>query len=125
MECEASAKVAKLRATHPAGLDNGGGRIWMARLGDIVMPLPNFRWRREALDLHDANHLTTGYDFSPAGECRLAAWELGRGCYQSRFARALCLALLVTGLVFGPRKIARAWWAGRNAAAKTKLPNGR
>jgi hypothetical protein len=119
MEHELAARIASLRAAHPASLDRGSERVWMARLGDIAMPLPNFRWRREALDLHDANHLLTGFDFSAAGECRLAAWELGRGCYRSRFARGLCLALLVTGLLFGPIAIVRAWRAGRQAASQT------
>lgn len=117
MESELAANIERMRAFHPDALDRGSERIWMARLGDIALPLPNFRWRREALDLHDANHLTTGFDFSPAGECRLAAWELGRGCYASRYARGLCLALLVIGLAFGPLAVARAWRAGRQAAA--------
>jgi ubiquinone biosynthesis protein Coq4 len=118
MEPELAARIARLRTAHPAALDRGSERIWMARLGDITMPLPNFRWRREALDLHDANHLLTGFDFSAAGECRLAAWELGRGCYSSRYARGLCLALLATGLLFGPLAIVRAWRAGRKAAVQ-------
>lgn len=95
----------------------------MAQLGDLVMPLPNFAWRREALDIHDANHLITGYDFSPAGECRLAAWEWGRGCYASRYARGLCFALAIVGLLFGPVAIVKAWRDGRKAAHRANLPD--
>lgn len=120
---ELAEQVARLRASNPAGLDKGTGHTWMAQLGDLVLPLPNFAWRREALDLHDANHLTTGYDFSPAGECRLAAWELGCGCYRSLFACALCLALLVVGMVFGPVAILKALRRGRQVSAQANLPD--
>lgn len=123
MENELAQQVARLRASHPAGLDRGSGRIWMAQLGDLVVPLPNFAWRREALDLHDANHLRTGYDFSPVGECRLAAWELGRDCYRSRYARALCLVLLAIGMIFGPVAIVEAWRNGRRASKQANLPD--
>lgn len=95
-------------------LDTGEERVWLARLGDLVLPLPNFRWRREALALHDRNHELTGYGFSAADECRLAAWELGSRCYDHWGARLLCRFLVVAGMLYGPRSIVAAYKDGRS-----------
>lgn len=113
--------IAQLRADHPARLDHGTGPIWMATLGDLVLPLPNYRWRREALARHDANHLLTGYGFTAAEECRLAAWELGAGCYASPFARMLCALLLIPGVILGPWQLIKAYRAGRRHAISPGL----
>jgi|GEM_PF-1466318 len=112
-----SARIARMRARASRRLDDGSEPIWLATLGDFTLPLPNFRWRREALDLHDSNHLTTGYGFSAAEECRLASWELGARCYTSIWARLLCLLLMVLGLVAGPRAIVAAFRAGQRSRA--------
>jgi len=68
---------------NPNYLDSGDEPIWLAKLGDFIVPLPNFRWRRESLAQHDENHMRTGYGFNAAEECRLASWELGSRCYDS------------------------------------------
>ena len=34
----------------------------------LKVPLPNFRWRREIIAVHDAHHLITGYPLSLEGE---------------------------------------------------------
>lgn len=94
-------------------LDTGEESVWLARLGDLVLPLPNFRWRREALARHDANHELTGYGFSAAEECRLAAWELGSRCYEHWGARHLCRFLCVAGMLYGPCSILVAYRAGQ------------
>lgn len=85
----------------------------MARLGDLVLPLPNFRWRREALAQHDRNHALTGYGFSARDECRLAAWEMGSGCYDHWGARLLCGFLFVAGMIYGPEAMIDAYRKGR------------
>ena len=101
-------------------LDTGEESVWFARLGDLVLPLPNFRWRREALALHDRNHERTGYGFSAADECRLAAWELGSRCYDHWGARLLCRFLLVAGMLYGPRSMIAAYREGRSCRAVPK-----
>jgi hypothetical protein len=42
---------------------------------DLKAYLPNFKWRRRALPIHDLHHVITGYEFSPSGEFEMAAWE--------------------------------------------------
>ena len=98
-------------------LDTGDERVWLARLGDLVLPLPNFRWRREALAQHDRNHALTGYGFSARDECRLAAWELGRGCYDHWGARLLCRFLLVAGMLYGPQSMIAAYREGQRSVS--------
>ncbi len=110
---ELGTALERLRSDPARRLDDGKGPIWLATLGQLVLPLPNFRWRREALDIHDTNHLLTGFGFSAADECRLASWELGARCYSSIWARLLCLFLLMVGVLMGPRAVLAAFRAGR------------
>ena len=56
--------------------DAENARWFYARLGFIKLPVPNLRQRREAIWLHDLNHLLTGYDTSWTSEGEIAAWEL-------------------------------------------------
>lgn len=105
-------------------LDRGDELIWLAKLGDFILPLPNFRWRREALALHDENHAETGYGFSAAEECRLATWELASGCYASIYAKGLCAGLMIIGLAFGPADIFRAYRRGGQARACRDIQGG-
>jgi hypothetical protein len=74
-----TARTSLLRFRQDHGLDPVAEhrRIWLAKLGALIVPLPNFRWRREILALHDLHHLLTGYEPDFEGELSLAAWELG------------------------------------------------
>ena len=110
-----AAALAAFRRAH--GLDPRAAqrRVWLAQLGGLIVPLPNFRWRRAIIDAHDAHHMQTGYPPSFSGELLVAAWELGAGCYRDRRAQALCAALMALGLAVQPRLTWRAFEAGRRA----------
>lgn len=90
--------------------------VWPAQLGALIVPLPNFRWRRAIIDRHDAHHLITGLSTSAGDELLLAAWELGVGCYKSIWARALCLALTALGAATQPKRTWIIYRTGRDAA---------
>ena len=86
--------------------------IWLATLGTLIIPLPNFRWRREVIDRHDAHHLITGHTTSVEGELSLASWELGVRCYEHWAAHTLCRLLMFIGLVRCPRKVLKSYRTG-------------
>jgi hypothetical protein len=96
--------------------DEENRRVWLATLGNLIVPLPNFRWRQEILARHDAHHLITGYETTVGGELSLAAWELGVGCYSSLWARILCAGLMITGLVVQSRATINAYRCGQQSA---------
>lgn len=111
------AALAIFRQAH--GLDPRAAQrpVWLAQLGGLIIPLPNFRWRRAIIDLHDAHHLQTGYPPTIAGELLVAAWELGAACYRDWRARTLCALLLALGMAVQPRPTWRAFQAGRRESS--------
>jgi hypothetical protein len=98
-------------------VDDERKRIWWATFGRLVVPLPNFRWRREALAQHDMNHIITGYNLDARGELCVASWELGVGCYPNIWARSLCMSLFLLGIVCMPYTCWRAFQRGRKDKA--------
>ena len=114
--------VKTFRAENNLALDESNSPIWMAQLGHFVIPLPNFKWRREVIDRHDVHHLITGYDTSPSGELQLAAWELGAKCYSSLGAKTLCFLLALMGLATQPYNIISAYKKGCSKATLYKSP---
>lgn len=83
------------------------------RLGFIKIPFPNLRQRREAIYLHDLNHLLTGYDTSWTGEGEIAAWELASGFpikYWIGYVYPPTTFLL--GLIIAPKRTIRAFRQG-------------
>lgn len=111
-------ETAHLRFRRERGLNEAEefSRIWLATLGGLIVPLPNFRWRREILAQHDLHHLVTGYETTVCGELSLAAWELGVCCYSSFWARLLCFGLMFSGLLAQPRITTGAYRRGRQSA---------
>ncbi len=91
--------------------------VWMAQLGSYIFPLPNFIWRREIINRHDAHHMLTGYPTTASGELSLASWELGARCYRDARAVALCGFLAGLGLLCQPRLTIRAFKKGRLCGA--------
>jgi hypothetical protein len=89
------------------------GRLWLAQLGGMIIPLPNFRWRRAIIAQHDRHHLLTGYPPTFEGELLVAAWEAGAQCYRHPCARLLCRTLMLVGLLLHTRKTMAAFRAGR------------
>ena len=73
-------------------------RWWIVRADLFVLPLPNFAWRRRAIDAHDVHHLLTGYpctakanSSSPPGNGAPAAIPIGaRPCSAGRWCWPAC-----------------------------------
>lgn len=89
-------------------------RIWLAQLGGLIVPLPNFRWRRAIIAAHDSHHLLTGYEPTLEGELAVAAWEVGARSYTDPRARLLCIVLAMLGLMVCRRATIAAFRAGRS-----------
>jgi hypothetical protein len=49
----------------------------------VVLVLPNIPPRRRAVQVHDLNHVLTGYGTDWTGELRISGHELGMGCGAS------------------------------------------
>jgi hypothetical protein len=98
-----------------AGLapDQSSRRSWTCGLGPVVLELPNFMWRRRAIDRHDIHHVLTGYPCTLSGEIELAAWEFGAGHFPDVRATLFCLPLVAAGTIAAPRKTFAAFMRGR------------
>lgn len=101
------------RETNGLRHDERHARLWIVRADLVVFPLPNFAWRRRAIDAHDAHHLLTGYPCTCEGEVLIAAWEWGAGRYPHWGATLFCFPLLLAGLLFMPAPTLVAWRRGR------------
>lgn len=64
------------------------------------------------LPLHDLHHVATGFPATLLGEAQISAWELRAGC-PSALVRTLCCGAMTLGWFQEPRRIRRAWQAGR------------
>lgn len=100
------------------GADGGYSDAWVDfKLGSIPFPLPNTPARVKAVRFHDLHHVLTGYRTDFAGECEISAWELGAGCGSFIAAWVLNLGGLTAGVFQQPRKVWRAFVAGRSSRA--------
>lgn len=90
-------------------------RWWTCRLGPVLLRFPNWQWRRRALLAHDLHHVLTGYPCGLIGECQVAAWEFGAGPMPHWGATMFCFPLVVVGLCVTPRRVLRAFIAGRRS----------
>lgn len=107
----------QFRNENGLNLDEDSRVVWMAQLGYFVLPLPNFKWRRDVINLHDAHHLLTDYSVSASGELALATWELGARCFSDWRAKGLCLSLAFLGFFCQPTLTRQAYHRGRQQAA--------
>jgi hypothetical protein len=82
-------------------------RWWLVRAGDWALPLPNFAWRRRAIDAHDVHHLLTGYPCTVEGELLIAAWEFGAGRFPHWGATVFCGPLVLAALSTMPKHVRR------------------
>jgi len=115
MHAAACATLDRFRAEH--GID---GRYddtptWPFRIGPVTVPVPNFSWRRRAIQRHDIHHLVTGYPFNMRGEFQVATWEFAAGCYPHAGATLLILPLVFLGLFWSPPEVWRAFLDGRHS----------
>ena len=93
---------------------------WILRVGAWAFPLPNFGWRRRAIDAHDVHHLLTGYPCTAKGELLIAAWEWGAGRFPHWGATLFCGPLVLAGLAWMPRRTLAAWRHGRRCRSLYK-----
>lgn len=105
------------RKDNGLALDEEYKTVWMATLGPLELPLPNWRWRRDIIAKHDEHHQLTGFDTSAKGELLVASWELGGKVYADWRARALCAALTLLGLLRYPRETLTAYRLGASTRA--------
>lgn len=100
------------RAANGLDQDEHLATVWVVQAGCVCALLPNFAWRRRAIDAHDIHHLITGYPCTVAGELCIAAWEFGAGRYPHWGATLFCLPLVILGLLCMPRAICAAFRRG-------------
>ena len=105
--------IVEFRTQNGFDIEEEASTVWMATLGPLKLPLPNFRWRRLIIAQHDAHHILLGYDTSAKGELLVAAWEVGAGCYSGWQARALCITLMILGFCRYPTATRNAYNRGR------------
>jgi hypothetical protein len=80
-----------------------------------IKTLPNFKWRRRALPIHDLHHVIAGYEFSPYGEFEMSAWEFAAGPYPNAWSTLFCLPLVTAGVTIIPRRTFKAFVRGRRS----------
>lgn len=105
--------IITFRSANGLDLDPERSRVWLAQLGGMIIPLPNFRWRRAIIGQHDRHHLVTGHPPTFEGELFVAAWEAGARCYRHPWARLLCWSLMTLGLIVRTKGTLAAFKAGR------------
>jgi len=98
--------------------DGGYAATWVPLMfGRVRLYLYNAPSRKRAVPIHDLHHILTGYSTTPAGEAEVAAWELGAGTWPYHFATLINLPALLYGLIGWPRRIYRAFVAGRRCSS--------
>jgi len=114
---DAMAWLARLRAQHGIDGTYDATRSWPFRIGPLVVPVPNFSWRRAAIQRHDLHHILNGFPFNMRGEFQVATWEFAAGRYPHPGASLLLLPLVTLGLFWSPRAIWRAFMMGRHGTS--------
>jgi hypothetical protein len=107
--------LSRFRQSNGLSADEAAHATWSCRLGPATLALPNFAWRRKAIEAHDLHHVLTGYPCSMPGEFQMASWEFGAGRMPHPAATLFCLPLVAAGLFWSPRKIFQAFAAGRRS----------
>jgi len=79
----------------------------------IVLYIPNFKARRNAVLKHDIHHIVTGYHSTFKGETEIGAWEIGSGCKHYWAAWVLNASGVMTGIIFNLWGILKAFARGR------------
>ena len=115
METTVGEALAEFRQANGIWAEEASCSWWTCRLGPFSLRLPNFQWRRRALLAHDLHHVLTGYPCGLRGEFQVAAWEFGAGPMPHWGAAVFCLPLAVFGLFVTPRRVLRAFVAGRRS----------
>jgi len=102
------------------GIQNSPGEWsrWSFEFAGRTLSLPNFGWRKAAIDTHDLHHLILGESFTFSGECQVATWEFAAGAFPDLRAQIFCLPLVAFGAVTAPKKT---WKSFRNGCRQKSL----
>jgi hypothetical protein len=111
----ARAALDRFRALHGIDERYDDTPTWPFRIGPVTVQVPNFSWRKAAIQRHDIHHLVTGYPFNMRGEFQVATWEFAAGRYPHAGATLLILPLVVLGFFRSPGSIWRAFVDGRRS----------
>jgi hypothetical protein len=105
--------LASLRRANALPVVPAGADKWSCKFGSISLTLPNFAWRRHAIDRHDLHHILINQPCNLSGECQVATWELAAGLFPNAWAQLFCLPLVAAGFALSPRRTWRTFHAGR------------
>jgi hypothetical protein len=105
--------LAAFRAKNGLCQNERQAQRWLLKIGFFLLPLPNFSWRKRAIDAHDTHHMLTGYPCTVAGELQIAAWEFGAGRYPHWGATLFCVPMVVVGLMLSPGDVWSAFQRGQ------------
>jgi len=83
--------------------------------GPFHIYMPNFPARKEAVKVHDLNHLVGGYGTDWRGEFEISAFEIGMGTGRYWFGWFLDVGGLAGGLLLSPTTTLSAFARGRRA----------
>ena len=106
----AGVRLSRGLPAHPASLPE-----WSFRVAGLRITLPNFSWRRGAIDKHDLHHLVLDEPFNLKGECQVATWEFAAGAYPDVRAQLFCLPLVALGAATAPMRTWQSYASGRRS----------
>jgi hypothetical protein len=110
--------LAKLRGSNALPASPDEGAKWSFKVGAAIIALPNFSWRRCAIDRHDLHHVLINQPCNLKGETQVATWEFAAGAYPSIWPQLFCLPLVAAGLVISP---VGAWRTFKNGRRQRSL----
>lgn len=84
-------------------------------VGPFHFYMPNFAARKEAVKVHDLNHIVGGYGTDWRGEFEISAFEIGMGTGRYWFGWFLDVGGLAAGLLKSPTTTLNAFARGRRA----------
>ena len=94
--------------------DGGYADKWFKiKLGFLYLPLPNVKWRVEAVRIHDLHHIVTEYRADLRGEAEIGGWEIASGCGRHAIAWILNSGSFFYGLIFYPSHLWKAFMNGK------------
>lgn len=105
--------LAKLRCSNVLLASPADAEKWSFNTGPVVITLPNFSWRRRAIDRHDLHHVLINQPCNLKGECQVATWEFAAGAYPSIWPQLFCLPLVAAGFIISPTRTWQTFKSGR------------
>lgn len=110
----ASEVLARLRRASALASNPSETSTWSFSVAQIKIRLPNFSWRRRAIDRHDLHHVLLNQPCTLRGECQVATWEFAAGAWPDIRPQLFCCPLVALGFLITPRGTWRTFRAGRS-----------